>query len=88
MTETVDSKTWMAVMRIEALHFRDMVAPPQRISAEELISCVAVLLRQQEESILPGHTWLDDNPHALESVLRGLSQEAQIDRGSFAPYAE
>ena len=86
MTQTVDSSAWNRTMHIEALNFQLVVAPPERIGAEELLSRIARISQQEVENAASLENWLYANPLVLHSVLRGLSQQGRIDRGSFASY--
>lgn len=88
MTQTVDSKAWSALIQMQPLNFLDMVAPPDRIGREELLARMIRLFKEEDEAVLPVQGWLATDVNAFESVLRGLSQEGRIDRGSFSAYAD
>lgn len=87
MTQTVDSRVWSDYVSIKALYFRDTIEPPTRISADELLRS-AGFTKDDSLGTAGGRGWLDANPLALDSVLRGLSQAGNVDRGSFASYAD
>jgi hypothetical protein len=88
MTQTVDSRAWSAGISIRPLNFLDVIAPPRSIGKDEFVAQVIRLSKTDVTSAPSSQGWLATDMNALGSVLRGLSEEGRIDRGSFAIYVD
>ena len=80
LTLTLDSKNRISLSKL--LKFKGVSSVKASILEN------GDILLKPMASIPARELWLYENKEALESVKRGLSQEATIDRGSFAQYAD
>jgi hypothetical protein len=87
MTQNVDSKLWSASIRIQSMNFQNVIDPPARSSRDEFLTQIIRRFSDETTSVLASTDWLATDLDALQSVLKGLSQEGLVDRGSFSVYA-
>lgn len=80
LTLTLDSKNRVSLTKL--LQFKGVSS----IKASILKN--GDILLKPMTSIPAREIWLYQNKEAAESVMRGLSEEGTIDRGSFAKYAD
>ena len=80
LTLTLDSKKRISLTKL--LRFKGVSS----VKASVMENGDIVL--KPMSSIPARELWLYQNKEALDSVRRGLSQEGEIDRGSFARYVD